>query len=283
MNDDPLSGCYEQTKWAKAAIDELQTNIAKFFATDPYEIAPDPNIVCDEEIWRFRMVKELPPEMRRDVGHILADLRDPLDNVLAILSDRTRGKSDKVGFPFCQSIEQYNTDLRKIEKLLPNGVGELIRAAQTYPGGNVHLRALHALNIRKKHRLPIAPFNVRTSVTMQALAVIKGGKILRVGFKNGQRLVPILPALPGGGNMASINNPTFIPNQGFVFEPSLGDDDMEVLAVVPGTRFYATFKPTLNVTFTDTPGLERQAVCDALHQMRHLVDAVLGSFGKAFF
>lgn len=285
MKPQSLCGCYAQTKWAETAIDKLQADIEEFVATDPYEFTPHLNIEAGEEVWRFKINGRLPASMFIDVRNVLGNLRDPLDNILAILSERKRGRSDGVGFPFGNIIETYRSDLKKVEKLLPDGAGDLIRKAETHPGGNVHLRALHDLNIHKKHRVPIAPFNLSTSTTAQALAVFKGGRLIRVGFKNGTRLTPILSGLPGAGTklVPSIPPPKFIPDQGFVFEPAPGDDDMEVLAVTPGTEFQAHFKPALSVAFTNTPGLEREPICIALHQMRHLVEGILVTFEKRFF
>ena len=116
------------------------------------------------------------------------------------------------------------------------------------------------------------------------MAVFKGGgRLIRVGFRHGQRIAPILPGLPGAGNLTAINNPTFIPDQGYVFEPAATDDDMELFAVVPGTKFEAHFEPTLDVAFTNTPGLDREAIGGALHKMRQLVEGILLTFEKRFF
>ncbi len=284
MEPQSLCGCYAQTKWAETAIDKLQADIEEFVATDPYEIASKVDLQASEEIRYFKIKGKLPPCIFIDVRNILANLRDPLDNVLAILSQRKRGAADKVGFPFGKSPKAHSSALKEIKDFLPDGAVDLIRKAETHPGGNAHLRALHDLNIDKKHRLPIAPFNIRTSCLAQWLAVFKGGRVIRVGFKNGTYLVPILPGLPGAGNLAQSNPPpTFIPDKGFVLEPGPGDDDMAFLTVVPGTEFQADFKPTLDVAFTKTVGLEREPICVALHQMRHLVEGILLTFEKRFF
>jgi len=276
-----LASCYQKTEWAKTAIDDLQAEIRQFVSRDPYKIVAKVDVETGEEVWRFK-IDRLPRGIKISVENILANLRDPLDNMLAILSDKHRGKDDSVSFPFGSEMKHYDTELGKIEKLLPRGAAELIRKAETYPGGNAHLRALHFLNRNKKHRVPIAPFNTSTSVAMQALAVFKGGKLLRIGFKNGKHLVPI----PPNGNLSQpdpAKMPAFIPDHGFVFVPAPGDDEMEVLATVPGTQFYCHFQPTLDVAFTNTPGIEREPICVALHQMRELVDGVLLTFERRFF
>ena len=83
MKPEPLAGCYEQTEWAKTAINKLQADIREFFSTYPYEIVSDVDVEAGEEVHRFKLKSELPRQLRIDVGHILASLRDPRHNVLA--------------------------------------------------------------------------------------------------------------------------------------------------------------------------------------------------------
>ena len=284
MNREPLGRCYAQTKWAKTEIDKLQADIQKFVAGNPYEIVSNVDVEAGEEVHRIRINQCLPPELEIMIGNILANLRDPLDNILAILSDEFRGVATGVSFPFSHDMNAYDTEIAKIIKLLPAGCEQLIRDARTYPGGNIHLRALHFLNRDKKHRVPIAPFNIRSSLVAGLIAIFKPGKLVRLGFKHGKHLFPSGPhndlTQPDASKM-----PDFIPYQGFVFEPDIaaGDDEMELMTVKPGTQFYAQFKPTIDVAFTETPGLEREPVGIALHEMRQLVDGTLLTFENRFF
>jgi hypothetical protein len=58
---------------------------------------------------------------------------------------------------------------------------------------------------------------------------------------------------------------------------------LEFLAIVPGTKVDTDCKPTIDVAFTKTPGLEREPIGIALHQMRQLVEGILLTFEKRFF
>jgi hypothetical protein len=218
------------------------------------------------------------------VGNILQNLREPLDNVLAVLSERHRGRETGVAFPFSDTIKHYDAELVKIEKLLPAGAGELIRKAETYPGGNTHLRALHFLNRDKKHRVPIAPFSVNTGYLWESLGMLSG-HIIRLGFEHGHRLVPKERDLVAPDNASA---PSFIIRDGkpyVLFEPNIvaGDDEREFMVTTPGAKFQADIKPTVEISFSKIKGLEREPICISLHQMRRLVDGILLTFEKRFF
>jgi hypothetical protein len=283
-SESPLAGCWEKTEWAKAEIEKLESDIREFSAANPYEIRSEADVERGQEVWRFKLSRKAPEAMAIRVGNILQNLREPLDNVLAILSDRHRGKDSSVSFPFSDTIKNYDTELVKIEKLLPAGAEELIRKAETYPGGNTHLRALHFLNRDKKHRVPIAPFNLRTGYLMESLEMV-AGKVIRVGYEHGHRLVP------DGRNLSAPDNasaPPFVMRDGkpyVLFEPNIaaGDDEMEFMVTTPGAKFQADIKPTVEISFSKIKGLEREPICISLHQMRQLVEGILLTFEDRFF
>lgn len=282
MKSEPLLACYAQTEWAKIEINQLEAEIRDFVGSGIYEIRPYIDSKTGEEIYKFRLKKKIPATFYVRIGNILSNLRDPLDNILAIISHNMRGASNGVAFPFCTTLKDYDTSLERIKNLLPEGASDLIRSAHTYPGGNPHLRALHFLNRDKKHRVPVAPFIMRSGVVLHAFFSLKGGRLIRIRYRNGRHLIPT-PPFGDLGQTDPNKMPIFLPNQGYLLEPGAGDDETEIVAVAPGTQFGAYFKPSVEIAFVKAPGLEREPIGIALHQMRELVEGILAAFEARFF
>jgi hypothetical protein len=292
MHCEPLLAPFAKIEWANAEIENLDAAIKGFFSVDPYSLRSYLNSERTQQIWRFELTRKLPPVLSVRTGNILKNLREPLDNVIAAVSMLHRRKDEGVDFPFSHSIEKYEAAIQKLEKLLPTGATDLIRAAKTYPGGNPHLRALHYLNRHDKHRIGLVPINLRNAVTMSRLVAFNG-RIIRVGFEHGMHMVP-----GADGNLVAtdpVHQPMIVHNgviitgaegqPAILFEPNIaaGDDDMEVLVTTTGTQLNCDIKPILDVSFRNVPGIGREPIIITLHQTRKLVERILLTFRDRFF
>jgi hypothetical protein len=285
MKPEPLVSLYAKIEWANSEIEKLNTAIIRYFETNPCEVKSKINAEGTEEIWRFHWKHKIPESMRIQVGNILKNLRDPLDQVLAAVSMMHRGKNNGVSFPFGSAIHEYEAEIAKLEKLLPTDAIELIRRANTQRGGNSHLRGLHFINREDKHRSGLVIINMSGDFSMSSLKVFEGGYLIRMGYTHGQSLVaPAKPVKPSFTKGQAIIKPA--PAGPVVqFKPNIevGDDDMEFLTTTPGTIFEAELMPSLNIAFGKAAGLEREPIVVALHQTSQLVEGNVLTFERRFF
>jgi hypothetical protein len=287
MKPEPLLDAHAKIEWAETHIDHLNAEIVKFFETSPYELTSKVDSKQSAEIWRFRLTRPFPREVRVTAGAILHALRSPLDQTLSAIALQSHKSDAGVGFPFGQNEDEFKRELRKQKKLPPDAIA-LISEAKPYKGGNDLLWQLHHLNRRDKHRAGLVPINLHNAVMMTTL-VIFCGRLIRLGFPNGTQMIPDAnnnlsappdrqPMIVDKGQIIRVNG-----SPAARFTPGPGDDDMEVLATVPGTEFYCDVQPSLDVAFRNVEGLEHEPVVAVLHQMSQLVQRILLTFERRFF
>ena len=286
MNAEPILAVIAKIEWAKAEIEKLNTEIGKFFQRNPYKVRSRINSNGTEEIWSFHFRGVIPPMISVTCGNIMKNLREPLDNVLAAVSMLHRGTDTGVSFPFCSNIKDYESELAKLEKLLPTGSTDLIRKAQTYPGGNSHIRALHFINRNDKHRARLIVLNLKNTFSMQSL-IVHEGWMFQIGYNNGQNLIingPPAKIKPSFSRGAAIIKPC--KSRPFIqFNPAVNgaEYEMEFATTLPGTKFEAEIQPSFNIAFSEAPGLEREPIVVALHQMSQLVESIVLTLRDRFF
>jgi hypothetical protein len=287
MKPEPLVWPYRKIKWAKAEIKKLDIKIKARFQRDSYATRTRLNAEGTEEIHYFR-----PPNVTENMQvaakNILQLLREPLDNVLAILSDKSGGKTSGISFPFGECMKKYGAEIDKLKKLLPEQAIKIIEQAQTYPGGNEHLRAMHYFARDHRHRIPVDPINVGHSYRMESLGMYSG-TLIRLGYRFGTQMIPE----PNTNNLIVPDGrqpPEFLLDGGdgrprVLFRPDInaGDNEMEFISVSPGAKFQADLKPTFDVTLAEVPTLNREPIIATLHQISQLVEGIMLTFKRSFF
>jgi hypothetical protein len=286
MKSKPLAWSYRKIKWANAEIKKLDAKIKRRFRRDLYPTRVSLNAERMEETHEFRPPK-VTADMQVSVKNILQNLREPLDNTLAVLSNQHGGKTSGLSFPFGERTEKYRAEIDKLKKLLPAGAIEVIEQALTYPGGNEHLRTLHYFTRDQRHRIPVDPINVGTTYRMRSLGMYSG-RLIRLGYRYGAHMVPNAKndlVVPDG-----VAQPEFLVDGGdgqptIVFRPNIaaGDNQMEFITVTPGAKFEADLKPMFDVTLAEIPAFKREPIIITLHQMSQLVEGIVLAFEKRFF
>ena len=286
MKPKPLVWPYRKIEWANAEIKKLDAKIKRRFLRDSYATRVRLNAERTEETHEFRP-PSVTADMQVSVKNVLQTLREPLDNTLAIISNKYGGKTTGLSFPFGECMKKYRAEVDKLQKLLPKAAVEIVEQAQTYPGGNEHLRTLHYFTRDQRHRIPIDPINIGTSYTMKSLGMYSG-RLIRLGYRFGTQMIPD-PAnnlvVPEGRPA-----PEFLMQDGngqprILFRPDIaaGDNEMEFVAVTPGAKFKADIKPTFDITLAGIPALKREPIIITLHQISHLVEGIVLAFEKRFF
>jgi hypothetical protein len=286
VNPKPFVWPYRKIKWANAEIKKLDTKIEGRFRRDSHPTRVRLNSERTEETHEFRPPK-VTGDMQVSVKNILQTLREPLDNTLAIVSDKYGGKTCGLSFPFGESIEKYRAEVDKLKKLLPQGAAEIIEQAQTYPGGNEHLRTLHYFTRDQRHRIPIDPINVGLSFTMNSLGMYSG-RLIRLGYRFGSQMIPDSSnnlVVPEGRPAPEFLMQADNGQPRVLFRPDIaaGDNEMEFIVVSPGAKFQADTKPTLDITLAEIPALKREPIIITLHQISQLVEGIVLAFEKRFF
>jgi hypothetical protein len=288
MKPEPLVAAFAKAEWAEAKIKDYDAEIRAFFAARPYEITSKANRNGTKEVWKFRLTQKIPQRFSVEAGAILNNLRSPLDQVIAALAFIRTGSEASAAFPFGRTKNEFETALRKQEKLLPVGAGNIIREARPYPRGNGLLWALNHLDRRNKHRPALVPIRTKMLTNLRS---IKGthGYVLRIGSRRGAHLIPAPDARPGKWDMIQpvlAKRPIYRcsgDTEQSWLEFACPYNDMEFLSTTPGAKFEIYIEPTFDIAFSEINGLEGKPVVAVLNDMRHLVERILLTFEKRFF
>jgi hypothetical protein len=287
MKAKPLALVHRKIKWANTEIKKLDAKIKARFKRDSYPTKSHLNTERTEETHEFR-----PPNVTADMQvsakNVLQNLREPLDNILAIISDQAGGKTSGISFPFGDDMDKYRSDFDKLKKLLPREAIEVIEDAQTHPGGNEHLRTMHYFARDQRHRIPIDPINIGAAFTMNSLGIYSG-KLVRLGYRFGDHMV-MDPATRNLVTPEGRQGPQFLLKSAsgqpvVLFRPDLaaGDNDMEFITVTPGAKFQADIKPTFDITLAEIRALKREPIIVSLNQISQLVEGIVLAFEKRCF
>ena len=176
---------------AKEHVAELQREIERFFAANPYAVATKRDPKTRQLIYYVSGVKPTPQCLPLIVGDIIQNLMSALDHLAyQLICSDTADKPPrprKIYFPIFDSVTEYEAG--KQSKILgaAQDTVNAIDAIKPYKGGNDLLWMLHALNNIEKHRLLL---------TVGSYA--GGVDFARHGFKNLAALIANDPKCPPG-------------------------------------------------------------------------------------
>ena len=205
-----------------------------------------------------------------------------------MIADLHGGKTSGISFPFGECMKKYGSEMDKLKKLLPEEAIKIIESAKTCPGGNEHLRAMHYFARDHRHRIPIDPINVGHVYKMESLGIFRG-RLIRLGYRFGAQMIPEI----GTNNLVvppGRPEPELLLDGGdgkprMVFRPDVdaGDNQMEFISVVPGTKFQCDLKPSFDISLAEVPALSREPLIVTLHRISELVEGILLDFERRFF
>lgn len=168
MNLEPLlKSAYLKVERAKEQFTELETKIDIFFEKRPYTIYRECDSKNGDELLVYYPTESIPPKWSVLIGEILFNLRSSLDLAVNDLTVKETGNElPKTEFPIFEEKTSFfqtkkdgtpapGSGLYKIRGLNPK-TQHCIEQLQTYyaqiPGDVAHIKILHDLNIRDKHR-----------------------------------------------------------------------------------------------------------------------------------
>ena len=138
---------------AQGQVNDLETEIKRFFADEPWTTIVEPNVERTEYVHKFRFTKLFDPGLKAIASEAANNLRHALDHVVAECT-RLNGAQQIKGayFPFGSTAAKLDEILTK-KKLsrVPPEVLAYFRVLNPYKGGNDRLYALSQISGRNKH------------------------------------------------------------------------------------------------------------------------------------
>lgn len=147
---------YKLTRGWRHILD-LEQDVTRYLKEDPGGVLIEE--LKGQPVQRraaMRLASGLPPDLALTAGDAVHNLRVALDHLANDLATVEGGRAGKVYFPFADSAEGFEDQLRRKCRGLPDWAVDAFRALRPYRGGNEDLRALHDLDIADKHRTILA-------------------------------------------------------------------------------------------------------------------------------
>jgi hypothetical protein len=156
MTTDLLLGVRVKIDRAKKHCRELESEIARFNAGNPYALVDDTHPETGKPIYRFRFLTPIPKDWGGYVGDIIHNLRAALDNLAtasALHHDPTIGRSalKDVYFPIGATKEAFDRRLQTDLKRASERTRKIVKRLKPYKGGADAFWRLHQLDILDKH------------------------------------------------------------------------------------------------------------------------------------
>jgi hypothetical protein len=182
---------------ARRHIADFESESAAYLSRDPWALV----LEFDENTKKHRIAlrwrESVPSELSAIFGDAIHNLRVALDilaNDLVVLSGRT---PRKVYFPFADSRERFEDQLKKKMRGVAPDMADMIRSLKPYRGGNELLRSLHDLDIVDKHIAIIQPGAIAATPALPMMQTgcerIPGSKRNILTFEANFSALPTIP------------------------------------------------------------------------------------------
>jgi hypothetical protein len=261
MHSEPLIGIFAKVERAKSHIVDLTERFKAYIASEPYEVASEINSDPTEEVWRFKVVRKMPPDFSAIAGDAFYNLRSSLDNLASAIAIKNGKTISGVSFPFGETLKKFDEALADKAKKLPESARDMIKVLKPYKGGNDLLWLLHRANLSDKHAFPLETV-LANSLFVTEVIFFQGSGLI-CGPRDGQHMT-----IAG-----------YVPTRRW----SGQKHDLEFLTVVPGSRFRTDFQPAFDIALKNVSGFEAEPVIAVLNQASQAVERILIDFEKAFF
>ena len=153
-SDKKFNAGYLKIDRAKHHVSDLSRKITAFLAQDPFELVTRGDTNTGEITHSIIEQEPIPDELSLIIGDAIHNLRCSLDMTIFAMIGEIAPKPDLVQFPFCRRPESLDDEIKKRQiHLAGERVVDAIKALKPHPGGHGGLEAIHALDVRDKHKL----------------------------------------------------------------------------------------------------------------------------------
>jgi hypothetical protein len=194
---------------------ELETELQRYFETNPGKVVRQPEGEPNQFIGRFEATNPIPGRLPIIMGDCIQNLRSCLDYLvweLVLAAKGTPGKNNS--FPICKMLEAFNnqvTKLRRLDGVAPDAVAE-IKVFQPYHHGQDF--AKHVLWILddlcniNKHRRVLLTRLVGGMVDHLETKTVDGVLLANLNISRVKQKIgpfPIVDAVHGPGVQVDVN------------------------------------------------------------------------------
>lgn len=156
---DPIDGVIRRLNRAKAQLDDLKTEEAKFLSTKPYSSTTHFNVERNCYVF-IAHVRESPnPDLGLLAAESVHNMRAALDNLIWTVAKRLRNRRG-LQFPIYDNPLLFIAEAYPLLQRLPSKLFEALEWCQPYNRHNLtfpeRLTALRELSNSDKHRAPLA-------------------------------------------------------------------------------------------------------------------------------
>lgn len=243
---DPLHNSRYSVTHAKRHIHNLETEIAAFFATNPYARVVDHDANRAQDVHKVKLVKPMPVSLPGIAFDALNNLRSALDQAGFAVAKTVGKDGHNAKFPFGDNLNETAGRIKGPSKDIPPEIFAVMLALKPYAGGNVLLWALNKACNTHKHEI----------VTPTAHAV---GSMALTGPLTGQIHEARWPPVWNGAK-----------------------NEMELARVPQGSAFEINFEVRTFIAFGEVKGVSGQEVTTVLNAMvREVESALMAIEGEA--
>lgn len=138
---------------AQSHIDELDREIERFLANEPWSTIIEPNVEKTEYTHKLRLAKRIDPNLKTVTADAANNLRSALDHVATECARLNGARNIKnIYFPFRPTAAELDAALADKNLMrVSSEILEYFRALNPYKGGNDRLYALTKISARNKH------------------------------------------------------------------------------------------------------------------------------------
>lgn len=175
--------------WAVAQIPTLEQRLKSWHDAEPYRFFEERHPEIGKKLIKLRVMAPLPAIVSAETGAIINSIRSSLDLLAASLAKRNGvTPSSKNYFPFFATEDAMLDPKKGLEskKWLTKWERDIIKGLKPYRRGNDLLRALHDLDVTRKHERLIGIHLIPGITVASDLAITEGLEFVRLwpGFKD---------------------------------------------------------------------------------------------------
>ena len=134
-SNSPLAGARLKIERAKHHLRVIDREILTFIESEPYRGVADVEPETGDEVYRIKIIKEIPPLWSTITGDAIHNMRAALDLVATAVVVANNGNGNKAYFPFGNTPQHF---AQKVKGASQAAV-DLIRKFKRYKGGTTAL------------------------------------------------------------------------------------------------------------------------------------------------
>ncbi len=250
---------------ANKHIFDLKSEIARFFATDPYRRAIKDDPQTGERVCYLSVCDPVPLSVSIVAGDAISNIRSALDHLayqLVRVGTGKPGPFPEVSFPIVDAPSKLESAIKGKVKGARKDAIEAIRTVKPYKGGNDTLWYLHKLNIIDKHRLLVAAgsnaFRNMSPKDLEMMRAIWTGS-------HGSKPFPVSVSTGVGGAFMAVKD----------FPLKVGDP---LCHGRTDSELNQEYRVHFQVSFNEPGIIQRHPVLETIDGMANLVDNIISDF-----